>query len=380
MKILFPISTIFPSQTGGPSNSVYWMAKALHTEGVEVIIVSTNLGIDLNRITSNKWMDTDYGRVIYTSEWIHYLPIRLIFLSLKNIKQADIIHLNSIFYPSSWILAPVAFLWNKKIVWSVRGNFEEKALTYSTWKKKPIIFLLNTFLKKKVVFHTTSEVETQNTKALLSNDIKIIELPNYLELPPKLEKSKVNSQEKYFLYIGRLHPIKALDNLMQALALSKKFRTSEYVFKIAGDGDKNYIFFLEKLITELGLNEKIKLVGHVESEKKQALYANAYFTFLVSYTENFGNVVVESLAQGTPVVASKGTPWQVLENENAGFWITNSPESIADTIDTILSMELADYKEKANNAQELANQQFDIKKNIKKWMDVYLKILENDRI
>ena len=155
MKVLFPIGTIFPSQQGGPSNTVYWMAKALNTpeginERVDVTIISTNLGIDLNTITSNKWMDTNYGRVIYTSEWFHSLPLRLIFLSLKKMKKADIIHLTSIFYPPSWILAPIALLQGKKIVWSVRGNFEESALKISSWKKKPILWFIDKFLKKKL--------------------------------------------------------------------------------------------------------------------------------------------------------------------------------------------------------------------------------------
>ena len=40
--------------------------------------------------------------------------------------------------------------------------------------------------------------------------------------------------------------------------------------------------------------------------------------------KNFGNVVLEALAEGTPVVTSKGTPWQDLENEKAGFWVENT--------------------------------------------------------
>ena len=70
----------------------------------------------------------------------------------------------------------------------------------------------------------------------------------------------------------------------------------------------------------------------MEGEEKYKLYANAYFSILVSHSENFGNVVIEALSQGTPVIASKGTPWEQLA-EKAGFWIDNDENSIACCID-----------------------------------------------
>lgn len=60
---------------------------------------------------------------------------------------------------------------------------------------------------------------------------------------------------------------------------------------------------------------------------------------MVSHSENFGNVIIlESLSQGTPVVASKGTPWEELNINNAGYWIDNSPDNIGQTIDKLISM------------------------------------------
>ena len=202
----------------------------------------------------------------------------------------------------------------------------------------------------------------------------ICEIPNYLELPPPILK---NIDQKYFLYVGRLHPIKAIDNLIEALALSYKFLKSEFVLFIVGDKETEYAQNLLDLTIKLNLSDKVQFLGHLENNEKQEIYAHAYFTFLMSHSENFGNVVVESLAQGTPVVASKGTPWQILENKNAGFWIDNSPQSIAEMIDKILAIDIHNYKEMANSAEKLAREQFDIKKNIQKWIHVYLKIMKN---
>ena len=45
MKILIPIGAFYPDQSGGPSNSLYWLSKALVSKGIEVEIVTSNRGI-----------------------------------------------------------------------------------------------------------------------------------------------------------------------------------------------------------------------------------------------------------------------------------------------------------------------------------------------
>ncbi len=51
--------------------------------------------------------------------------------------------------------------------------------------------------------------------------------------------------------------------------------------------------------------------------------------------ENFGMIIPEALIVGTPVMASLGTPWQALNEEKCGWWVDNSPESIAKVIDDL---------------------------------------------
>ena len=55
-----------------------------------------------------------------------------------------------------------------------------------------------------------------------------------------------------------------------------------------------------------------------------------------SHTENFGLVAAEALFQNTPVIASKNTPWEVLETEQAGFHVVNTPQAISKAVITIL--------------------------------------------
>ncbi len=134
MKVLIPIGSIYPSQQGGPSNSMYWLASGLVSHGYDVCIISTdvNLSVDVKR---NEWQFTSYGKIIFFKTLFHKFPVRAIIASIKELKNSDIVHLNSIFYPFSMIMGLACLIYKKKIIWSVRGELDEKALYYKYYIK-----------------------------------------------------------------------------------------------------------------------------------------------------------------------------------------------------------------------------------------------------
>jgi glycosyltransferase involved in cell wall biosynthesis len=85
--------------------------------------------------------------------------------------------------------------------------------------------------------------------------------------------------------------------------------------------------------------------------------------------------VVESLANGTPVIASTGTPWQELETAKAGFWVKNDPASLATALNTVMAMSGGELNTYATNALQLAKNNYDIKAKISKWIDGYKSLL-----
>jgi glycosyltransferase involved in cell wall biosynthesis len=371
VKILFPIGTLYPSQQGGPSNTVYWMAKALTNAGIEVTIVTTNLQAE-DKVPADVWLETDYGRVIYHSERSHLLPGKMLYSVWKEMPACDLVHLTSVFYPPSLLSAFVAKWHKKPVVWSPRGELDEKALVYSIWKKKPALWLIRFFLSKKITFHSTSPEETQRVRKVFGSNASVIEIPNFMELPPLVTPM---ASKPYLLCIGRIHPKKALENLIAALPLSEPFMQSDFTLKIAGDDRNAYGEQLKKQVAALGLNDKVEFTGLVEGDEKQRLYAGAHFSILPSHTENFGNVVIESLAQGTPVIASRGTPWEVLEVEKAGFWTENEVAALTAAIDKALHLSPDAYQIFRKNALSLARQRFDIERNVDVWITTYQNVL-----
>ena len=140
-NILFPIGSLYPSQAGGPSNSVYWVAKALKAKGFRITFVTTDLGISGN-IALDEWVETDYGRVIYLRTKIHYLPLRLIWFTLRALPQHQFVHLTSLFYPASLVIAFAAYILGKKIVWGVHGECSKEALRFNRRIKSPYLFVI----------------------------------------------------------------------------------------------------------------------------------------------------------------------------------------------------------------------------------------------
>ena len=123
MHIFFSTGSLYPAQVGGPDNVVYWWAKSLVRQGHRVTIATTDDGIG-GKAPIDRWLDTDYGRVVYVSTKIHYLPLRLVLRSLRPLWRADILHVGAIFYPASWILAAIGLLLGRKVVWSSHGELD----------------------------------------------------------------------------------------------------------------------------------------------------------------------------------------------------------------------------------------------------------------
>ncbi|MFM2267134.1 MAG: putative glycosyltransferase [Bacteroidota bacterium] len=367
MHVLFPIGSLYPSQAGGPSNTIYWLGKALHQQQVQVTIVTTN--IDIPPSMCDQWLDTDYGKVRYCTARSRFLPGRLIWHSILQLRKADVVHMTALFTAFSTIIALFAILMRKKIVWSVRGELSEIAIQQKKAGLKKIMLANLKLLKRFIHFHVTSEEELILTRKVFGEKNPIIFIPNHIELPQKVTLPTQN----YLLYLGRVHPIKAIENMLDAVSLSKNFKKDNFRLKIVGKIEENpdYVQYLKNKIDTLQLSERVEWLGRLTGDPKEQCIGAAKCLILPSHSENFGNVVVEALAQATPVIASSGTPWQILESTKSGFWTDNAPQSIANAIDKMLELSPDDYQKYRQNAFLLVKEKYDVFTNVHHWTNTY---------
>jgi glycosyltransferase involved in cell wall biosynthesis len=365
MKILFPVQIFYPSSSGGTALSVYLLTKHLNKNGFEPIIISTDQGLP-PEIPRNKWLEMPAGRVIFIkADWV-YFSLRQYLTIIKTMPEADAVHLSSIYFPPSILSAIYSILLRKKLIVSPRNEFSNYSMNRSRFKKIPVIILYKFFIKHFARFHATSEKEANEIRLQLGRKVSISTISNLVEIQSPIAKTKCD----YMLFLGRIDHLKGIELLLEALGLSNAFKASKTRLKIAGSGNEKYLSSLIRLRDSLGLKEKVEFVGHISGDEKRRLFANASWTIVPSIDENFNMVVLESLLEATPVIASKGVPWESLEKYKAGFWVERSAEKFAEIIDKALRIQGQEYGEYCENAKRLA-QEFDIEKHFQKWLDFY---------
>ncbi len=132
----------------------------------------------------------------------------------------------------------------------------------------------------------------------------------------------------YALYVGGFDWRKNVKLIIEAFSLSDEAVKSELSFVIAGDIHEREETALREQWIAAELDEsKIQIIGHVTDEELVNLYINAKFTVQPSFMEGFGLTVLESLACGTPVLASdRGALPEVLGGNSCLFDPSNARE------------------------------------------------------
>lgn len=114
------------------------------------------------------------------------------------------------------------------------------------------------------------------------------------------------SKSNYFVFSGRLEPIKGIEVLLDAFSLLRNRRPDlGSQLKVAGFGETGFLEQLKIRCKHLGLNGCVHFMGNLDTEDLSALLSGALFSIVPSlWYENLPNTILESYACGTPVLAS----------------------------------------------------------------------------
>ena len=178
--------------------------------------------------------------------------------------------------------------------------------------------------------------------------------------------------------MGRINPIKNIDILIKAYSCLSSNTKSEFSLLIVGeaflDYEKKYLNKLKLIIEENKLENQVKFLGPIYGEDKLKILSESFCLVLPSKSENFGNVVLEAISQNTPVIASKNTPWEILKENNAGYWVDASVGSIKNALNEIILIDDEKYTQIQKRAKNLLDKRFSFKNNISLWGKYYSKL------
>ena len=158
---------------------------------------------------------------------------------------------------------------------------------------------------------------------------KLVHIPNFVD-PEKFQVA--NSSEDYFVYIGRLVPIKGLITLLQAM---KKVNGGLRLL-LLGDGPQRNE--LEKIAETLGLSN-VEFLGQLGFQELIGVVSAAKFNVLPSEVyENCPMAVLESMVLGKPVIGSKigGIPELIIDGEDGLLFESGNSDHLAEKINWMI--------------------------------------------
>ena len=316
VRVVHVVSGIL-EEASGPSYSVVRLCRALLAAGEDARIMTLDWGP----------VDTPIPFVEQYSRWS--MASRLgIAPSLRRAltnaaSRADVIHSHGL-----WRMPNIYPGWAVKgtkccLVVSPRGMLSPWALNHSRWRKQVFGALLQwPAIANAACFHATAESEYEDIRRAGFRHQPVCVIPNGVDLPEL--GAKRASSRRVLLYLGRIHVKKGVDILLHAWSqVSQRFR--DWELRIVGS-DRGWDLRGGYLDEMLSLSQKLKLervtfLGPLYGDDKTNAYRDAELFVLPTRSENFGLTVAEALAAGTPVIVTKGAPWEGLQREGAGWWV-----------------------------------------------------------
>ena len=328
MKVLVTVASIW-NESAGPSYTVPSLCSGLARSGADVQLHVLDYVPDGKR----EYPVTAYKRHRFPDLQLGRSPEML--QGLKDvIRGSDIIHSNGIWMMPS-VYPAIAKRGTKcKLVFCPRGGLSKTALKRSRLKKFLMGHLGGQYmaLRETDMFHAASMKELQEIRDLgYKQPIALV--PNGIDLPDINHKMFLGSNRK-IAFFGRIHETKAVDHLVSAWGnVAERF--PDWSLEIAGP-DRGAVPMLKAMISKRSI-PRVSFVGELHGAEKYRFLSSADLYVLPSLTENFGITIAESLACGTPVIASRGCPWGQLEEKGCGWWVDIGEEALAAQLEMSLA-------------------------------------------
>lgn len=274
----------------------------------------------------------------------------------------DIVHTHGLWT----FLARTDLAWRAKsgrpYLITLHGMTMPAALAYARVKK---FFFWRMYerrhLREAACLHALSEAEAASV-ARLGIRTPVCIVPNGVHVPSETGREQRANPARHpvLLYLGRLHPIKGLEELLKAWhqVRSASGEAREWRLVLAGWGEGAYPGRLKELSAALGLENSVHFAGPVFGEEKERLLRESDGFVLPSRSEAFPMALLEAWAAGLPCLATD--PCRVADdrNEPACIYVPASEEGLREGLQGLLSMSAARRVALGDRARLLAQREY----------------------
>lgn len=313
-RVLHVIPSVGPVR-GGPSAMVRGLARDLSRQGIDTHVATTDdngpdrlrvpHGVPVRQDGVTYWYFRRHTR-FYTFSWTLGMWLA------GHIANFDLVHIHGLF---SYATLPAAFWADRhRVPYVVRplGTLSEWSMkSRRPWLKQlSFRFIERQVLKRAAVIHYTSDQERREAEML---DVTTPAVVVPIGLPDSAETDRVTGAfrdrhpelqgRRIVLFLSRLDGKKGLDLLLPAFA-KVRATVADVSLVVAGTGETGFVSRLKGQAAALGIAGDVVWPGFLEGDDKQAVFADADFFVLPSYSENFGIAAVEAMAAGLAVIVS----------------------------------------------------------------------------
>lgn len=322
-QVLVFIDWYLPAiKAGGPVRSLEAIISRLSAE-VEFTIITgdkdAGTSVRLSGIDSDKWTDAPDGtRIYYCSDASD--PV-IVAKELMQIRKFDRIYCNSIFsyrFAIRPLLKLKRFFPESGTILAPRGMLGAGALQIKSVRKNLFLsFAKLSGLYSRILWHVSSEQEANEVRSVFGSKVKAIVAPNLAAITciDISGRAKAEGQLR-LIFISRISPKK---NLLLAIQSLQQI-SGEVSLDIYGpEEDAVYAAQCKSAAAQLPSNITVRFNGEYTREQLQVIFADKHFMLFPTLHENFGHVIIESLAFACPVITSKFTPWLNLSESKSGM-------------------------------------------------------------
>lgn len=346
---------------GGPAVSVSVLIREWNKNGQEILLCSSDASSDGSIKSDDVQLGENVKVRLYHSYWFKRWAFGLgaIPAIFETCKQAKFVYING---NATWpmTLAPIICrILRRPYIVALRGGLMPEHVESIQKKKyyKWIYYRLLSFpfLRKASVIHCTTKIEAKAAHRWLGKDMKIIIVPNGIELNHIKQTSMPPKTGLIISYVGRISQEKGINGFIRVWLKCKR---KDDLIIVAGSGTGAYFKEFNQLVK---LSEgSVAYKGYLDAMMVSEVVGQSHMLVLPSgiesrdVRENFGNTVAEALSLGRPVMVTRGLSWDHIEDEEIGFLFDRNEDSVRSIINKAQNINEITLKEMSSAAHNYA--------------------------